>query len=62
LNPVTHLIPSQLVIRANANPRVGAGHVLRCLSLAQAWQSEGRTAWINGIKIIGFISPKGDVD
>jgi UDP-2,4-diacetamido-2,4,6-trideoxy-beta-L-altropyranose hydrolase len=31
-----------LVIRADANTNIGAGHVLRCLALAQAWQNEGR--------------------
>lgn len=31
-----------MVIRADANTNIGAGHVLRCLALAQAWQGEGR--------------------
>ena len=36
-----------LVIRADASGSVGAGHVMRCLALTQAWQGHGgRTIWI----------------
>lgn len=30
-----------LLIRADAGPQIGTGHVMRCLALAQAWQDAG---------------------
>jgi UDP-2,4-diacetamido-2,4,6-trideoxy-beta-L-altropyranose hydrolase len=33
--------PGLLVLRADAGPSIGAGHVMRCLALAQAWRRAG---------------------
>ncbi len=30
-----------LLVRADANPVIGTGHIMRCLALAQAWQDQG---------------------
>jgi spore coat polysaccharide biosynthesis predicted glycosyltransferase SpsG len=31
----------RLILRADAHAAIGAGHLLRCLALAQAWREAG---------------------
>lgn len=38
---VSEPISNNLFIRADAGVKIGAGHVMRCIALAQAWQDQG---------------------
>jgi UDP-2,4-diacetamido-2,4,6-trideoxy-beta-L-altropyranose hydrolase len=44
----TRTAPGPLVIRADADPRLGTGHVMRGLALAQAWRAAGGRATLVG--------------
>lgn len=35
------MIPTPLIIRADATTQIGTGHVMRCIALAQVWQNRG---------------------
>ncbi len=33
--------PGNLCVRADASPRIGTGHIMRCIALGQAWRDRG---------------------
>ncbi len=39
----------RLLIRADAGPEIGSGHLLRCLAISQAWREMGGEAAVTGL-------------
>lgn len=52
---------NSLLIRADANTRIGTGHLMRCLALAQAWKdSGGEVTFITACESAGLLQRLSD--